>query len=109
MKMVKINREGFWYSKYEPYLPKPVPNLKPWKGQKKFLAALDKAESKARESRFKGSSKCRICGCTNGSADYKLDFWQWPDGLRHYIEKHNVRPSLAFQEFILGREIGKDG
>lgn len=59
-------------------------------------------------ARYKGSSTCRCCGNTNGSGDYKSDGWVWPEGLHHYIAKHNVRPSLAFQEFILGRQIGED-
>lgn len=101
-------REGFWHSKYEPLLPKPVPNDKPWKGQRVLLEALSEKQSKLRMSRYKGSSKCRCCGITNGSGDYKLGAWVWPEGLAHYIKAHNVRPSLAFQEFILGRQLGDE-
>jgi hypothetical protein len=26
--------------------------------------------------------------------------WRWPEGFAHYVEEHNVRPSLAFQMLI---------
>lgn len=100
-----LNREGFWYSKYEPLLPKPVPNDKPWKGQSQFLKALIKVESKLSPLRYKGWSTCRVCKKHNGSTEYRKNGWAWPDGLAHYILEHNVRPSLAFQEFILGEPL----
>lgn len=105
--MAVNNREGFWYSKYEPYLPKPVENEKPWKGQKAFTAALIKKQSKAGVKRYRGWSTCRLCGEHNGSTEYVASGWVWPVGFKHYVEKHNVRPSLAFQEFILGHEVGE--
>jgi hypothetical protein len=51
---------------------------------------------------YRGSSTCRICGIRNGYREFNIAGWQWPSGFRHYIEAHNVRPSLAFQEFIIG-------
>lgn len=27
--------------------------------------------------------------------------WEWPSGFEHYVREHNVRPSWAFQSFIL--------
>ena len=100
-----VNREGFWWSKYEPHLPAPHAKKRPWKGQADFLAALRKVESGLHGQHFKGGSKCRVCGCVNGSSEYKAEFmkstWEWPSGFAHYVKAHNVRPSLAFQEFIL--------
>jgi hypothetical protein len=29
-----------------------------------------------------------------------LNDWVWPSGYKHYIEDHEVQPSLAFQEFV---------
>lgn len=101
--MCKISlREGFWYSKYEPLLPIPLPLEKSWKGKKDFLENLKKKESKARTARYKGWSTCRICGVNNGSEEFSSDGWIWPQGFAHYVKEHNVRPSLAFQEFICG-------
>lgn len=104
---VQTLREGFWRSEREPTLPSPHGLDKPWKGKRKFLAALAKVEKRAHASHYKGSSNCRICDKRNGSATYEYDGWQWPSGYRHYVEVHNVRPSLAFQEFILGYYLGE--
>lgn len=95
-------REGFWYSKYEPELPRPRPRDHPWLGQHAFLAAYDSILAHVESQLYKGFSSCRICGlCPNGSATFVLEGWHWPSGFRHYVEEHNVRPSLAFQEFVL--------
>jgi len=101
--MKLLHREGFWYSKYYKYLPKPVPREKPWKGKKEFLKALQMIGELAKIKYYKGWSNCRICGCKNGSTECEFNGWVWPSGLKHYIEEHNVRPSLAFQEFVLGK------
>ncbi len=51
-------------------------------------------------ARYRGSSTCRLCGCQNGSAEYRLvvgDKWVvWPEGARHYIEQHSVLPDPKF-------------
>lgn len=103
-----ILREGFWSSEDEPYFPTPEGGL-PWKGKKRFLKALARAQKQAHSDAYKGSSNCRLCDRRNGSETYELDGWRWPSGYAHYIEEHNVRPSLAFQEFILGYYLDGDG
>ncbi len=100
-------REGFFHSKDEPELPKACGSTSTWKGRKAFLTALGRVEasSMVHEKHYKGDSKCRCCGTKNGSAENSLRYfgmmWIWPGGFRHYVELHNLRPSLAFQEFIL--------
>lgn len=107
MKKLQVNREGYWKSDEEPLLPKPVANEKPWKGKAVFLKALAATEATASGlSKYKGHSICRICGERNGSGEYQSRGWVWPDGLRHYVKAHNVRPSLAFQEMVLGKRLG---
>jgi hypothetical protein len=98
-------REGFWWTGDGSLLPKPTPSDKPWEGKKKFLDALYKAEKKAKVTHYKGFSDCRICNRSNGRSEFTYQDWTWPVGLRHYIAHHNVRPSLAFQEFILNEEL----
>lgn len=49
-------------------------------------------------------SLCRICGRLNGCSEFTLGEWQWPSGLRHYVEQHNVKPSDEFIEFILNNQ-----
>lgn len=104
-----VLREGFWRNE-EPEtkgLPRPCARPKPFVGQRAFLAALSCVENhdRTRTSHAKGWSDCRCCGCKNGSAEFKLNAlgatWAWPAGYAHYVSTHNVRPSLAFQEWII--------
>jgi hypothetical protein len=111
-----INHEGFWWSKDEPHLPKPIALPYKWVGRKAFLQSLRRTEARidthkiGRVSECKGSSWCRICEEKNGSKEYSLSFmesiWEWPAGYLHYIKAHNVRPSQAFQEFIMAVDAG---
>jgi hypothetical protein len=47
-----------------------------------------------------GYSYCRLCGCENGSESFSLENWEWPQGFRHYLVDHLVRPSPEFDLFI---------
>ncbi len=97
-------REGFWASEHEPNLPK-VSEGEPWAGIEEFLHLLEITERSAKRITYRGWSYCRICNEANGSCEFYVDGWTWPSGYRHYIQDHNVRPSSAFQEFILGKEV----
>lgn len=105
-KETQLLREGFFYSEREYELPVVAHSHEPWFGQVEFLNALSKTEIKLNPLRYKGYSTCRCCGQSNGSTEFRKDGWAWPEGLAHYVRHHNYRPSLAFQEFILGRKLG---
>ena len=104
--MKSVRKEGFWYEGSGSSLPKPIALTEPWKNKSKFLKALSGLESRVREHgrirRYKGGSICRICECRNGSTEFEFKGWTWPVGFEHYVEAHNVQPSLAFQKFVLG-------
>jgi hypothetical protein len=98
-------KEGFWYSKDEPNLPKPkqMRETSEWVSRgkpRKFFILLSRVERKARCKGCKGSSICRICKNRNGSCTFFYKNWEWPDGLMHYIKNHNVKPSREFIQFI---------
>lgn len=115
--------EGFWHNKIEinDGLPIPVANEKPWKSQDLFLKALTLIESELLRVHainidnynnhrplieenvisYRGFSFCRICEKTNCSREFLIDDWRWPEGFRHYIEQHSVKPSGEFISFIL--------
>lgn len=101
-----VHREGFWKSTEEPGLPLPIAREKAWVGRKAFLIALGTVESSPRvvTNNYRGWSRCRCCEAHNGSAEYTVAYggaiWRWPSGFQHYVEVHNVRPSVAFEEFI---------
>ena len=96
-------REGFWHNPNVPdNLPSPWGHGEPMEGLAAFLEALNYAEAWAEVTRYRGPSKCRLCGCSNGSTEFNLRGWTWPVGYCHYISWHNVRPSPEFQAFIEG-------
>lgn len=98
--------EGFWHSEGEPWFPKPEAHTDEMPRKSLFLDMLSKAEAKSKEDgqtqHYRGFSRCRICGIINGSTEHRTKGWKWPEGYRHYLDVHNVRPSLAFQMAIMG-------
>lgn len=48
-----------------------------------------------------GMSPCRICGQSNGSAEYTDGTLAWPEGLSHYVREHSVRLPPSIEEHIL--------
>lgn len=95
------NREGFWYSKYEPDLPMPEPTTWNANARNKFLVNLLAVEGKAVKHYYRGGSTCRICQChPNGSITYEYRDWTWPEGYMHYITEHKVKPSPEFEKFV---------
>lgn len=93
-------REGFWRWQHEPDLPMPIANAMPWEGQAEFLRRLSAVEDAANFLQAKGWSTCRVCDRPNGSREFRTAGAEWPEGLRHYVETHNVRPSKAFTDYI---------
>jgi len=53
---------------------------------------------------YRGLSMCRICNKKNGYKEYVLEISDrivnWPEGFRHYVEVHDVRPTDEFLETI---------
>lgn len=92
--------EGYWRQTKEEAssgLPWPVPT--PGWGEREFLQKLTLVEATASVDSYRGWSNSRLTGQHNGSREYSLKGWRWPEGLRHYIE-HGVKPSQDFIDFI---------
>lgn len=95
--------EGFWYSKHTPNFPVPTPAPWPYSVPKEtFLKELRDVERKTEKIYYRGWSNCRICDKRNGTFTHDMGEWRWPEGYIHYIEEHNVVPSLDFVIFIAG-------
>lgn len=92
-------REGFWQSSMEPDLPMPVADVD-WPERDAFLGRFAKAESMARKLAYRGMSRCRVCGKTNGCQTMSLNGWEWPSGFLHYVRDHGVKPSDDFIAFV---------
>lgn len=55
---------------------------------------------------FLGLSICRFCCVPNGSSEQTDGTYYWPEGLTHYLEKHDVRPPQRFVGHVLrGSEV----
>jgi hypothetical protein len=98
----KIPRyEGYWKSSLHADEDLPWPQAEPkWPQRAAFLRALDGAEAEAQRVSYRGFSNCRLCGCRNGSQSFRLNVWEWPQGLRHYVADHEVRLSPEFEVFV---------
>eukprot|EP01113_Clastostelium_recurvatum_P030493 TRINITY_DN3709_c1_g1_i2.p1 TRINITY_DN3709_c1_g1~~TRINITY_DN3709_c1_g1_i2.p1 ORF type:complete len:316 (+),score=60.10 TRINITY_DN3709_c1_g1_i2:106-1053(+) len=115
MKRVHESRslyEGFWGSAWG----QPQKGDQPWEGQQDFLDKLTQLEKIVPTIQYRGFSWCRFvhdgCSCKkNGSREFqdktgfnnKVPGWTvvWPEGFRHYIEAHNLRPTQEFIDYVL--------
>lgn len=55
---------------------------------------------------YRGISKCRICGDSNGSEEYivtwnKKEIYTIPSGYLHYVQNHSVKPPQDFIDFCV--------
>ena len=121
-------REGYWADDQDPkkdsYKGKyPWPVASSFTEKDAFLAKLTEVEqhlqklekSKKRDDEdfvihYRGLSKCRICKIHNGAKEYVLKFSKfakvnWPEGFRHYVEAHEIKPSERFVEIIMAAQI----
>ena len=93
--------EGYWYGKYCPEYPKPIPNVLNDEQAKEIYDLILIKERDAFLRRFKGWSTSRITGEKLGSTEHQTDEWTWPcDFAKHYVLDHKVKPTDEFLEYI---------
>ncbi len=100
--------EGYWWSEFTPEYPKPEHSHDMHVQKQEILHAMEKLEGfnmRVRKRHFKGFSRCRCCGISNGSTEYEYKGWRWPQGLKHYVDGHNIVPSKEFCKEVLGIEL----
>lgn len=98
----KLIKVGYWYSEYEPDLPRPQENSNTLT-QKQTDEVIEYLRLFTVFNSYRGFSKCRICNIHNGSVDHTDGRHMWPSGLAHYLEEHNVGLPKEFTDSILGR------
>lgn len=113
----KTQLEDYWASSKDPETdmykgeyPWPKEESQPAPNQSLLLRQMAWVETnKATQHLCYGFSWCRLCGDDkpNGSWEYSFAGFTWPSGLMHYIMKHNVRPSIAFQNMIANETKGQ--
>ena len=78
---------------------------KKWLYSDEFIKKIKILESVLKKSdkflKFENDKKCKLCDEYKSTGTYKLNKYIWEDILSHYIDKHNIRPSEEFIDFIL--------
>jgi hypothetical protein len=89
---------GYWRSDHTLDWPNVADFVDPdWDEDSRRLT-IDYLQSGALARRFWGVSYCRLCGAENGHAELTDGEWLWPEGLAHYLERHEVRLPDEFVE-----------
>ena len=57
-----------------------------------------------KKKKYESSSAkpCVFCGKKTNAKLFSHRDWMWPDGVVHYMKKHNIEPSAEFKDFIYG-------
>lgn len=100
MKLIKV---GYWKSEDEPHLPDPT-TLGQIDPTVKYLVLQYLSKGKTHIA-WKGYSNCRFkCGIPShkmGSTCRTDGTYQWPEGLYHYVDEHNVTLPQDFITHIM--------
>jgi hypothetical protein len=97
----ELTKVGFWWSKEESHLPFPVIAKKGHYSDESIenFRKLDELSTKCESIKnndyvrcvhYRGLSTCRLCNESNGSREFAFNGYTWPEGLAHYVLKHNV-------------------
>ena len=107
---IPYNYEHLWRTPDKKYddsnklLPAPKEG-KIWSGQLSFVTKLNETNlymiKYDKYTKFQNPTDCLICGKKNiKNYFFKIEDVMWDDGLLHYIEKHNVKPTDKFIDLI---------
>ena len=92
---VKLKEVGFWQGDDEPYTIDPHDLVDPSWEKSNRGKIIEYLKNGHVVDNYFGYSWCRFkCGIDDssmGDADLTDGEWIWPEGLFHYIEKHNVK------------------
>jgi hypothetical protein len=81
--------------------PYPQGNIKKWSGQDQFLEQLSNKEKNIKLLETNRNKNCLLCNKKNiNKGKYNDAEFIWEDGLKHYIEIHNIKPTDEFIEFV---------
>lgn len=64
---------------------------------------------KNKYEKYSDPKDCLLCGAKNVTTKrYRLLNIMWEDGIEHYINVHNIEPSIQFKQFILSKKNGEN-
>ena len=85
--------------------PYPKINKLYWGNKKDVIEKLKSLNNQSYEE-YKTKNACLICGTIDITTKrYTLNNISWDDSLLHYIEDHNIEPSIQFKEFIFSKNV----
>lgn len=65
-------------------------------------------DEKKRYAEYDKPKDCLLCDVRNVTTKkYRYSNFMWEDGLAHYVERHNIEPSIQFKEFLLSKTLTK--
>jgi hypothetical protein len=128
MNIIKFNEkkykyESFWREDKEKkitdafgdLLPYPEENEKKWQNQDLFFGKLKETEENLkRRNKFVKYEKekykdCLLCDQKNITKGlYEINKIRWEEGLKHYIEVHNIKPSDKFIDTVFRFRVGNE-
>jgi hypothetical protein len=96
---------GFWFSDFEPELPRPDLLVGAGYDENVRSTLLRYLERGQVFQSYRGHSSCRFrCGVPSeqmGSRDFTDGQWVWPEGLSHYIRRHDIPLPAEFVSVAL--------
>lgn len=98
--------EGYWRrteEKDDTGLPFPVIQDVESYDRSAFMEVLQLLEDKADRQHYRGWSMHRLTNKPNGSIEFTLNDWSWPEGYKYYILM-GVPPSQKFYAFVMKQE-----
>lgn len=94
---------GYWYSDQDSDLPDPRDFVSDsWSADERAVV-VEYLDAVSVAIRWRGLSRCRICGTSTGSTCISDNSYAWPEGLSHYVREHGVRPPSAFVDHAVAR------
>jgi hypothetical protein len=117
----KYRTECFWRSKKASterdskgeLFPYPIEQKNPWVDMNNFVFRLTIInrfmDDKHKYEKYDEPKDCLLCEQRKiTTRRYIFDDLMWEDGLLHYVEVHNIEPSLNFKRFVFSNLLNED-
>lgn len=96
----QIKYVGFWKGYDSKWTEMPIEDSATC-NQTNIINKITKLQKIANETQYRGYSCCRLCDFEyNGSKEYAIGKFVWPEGYLHYIEVHNVAIDEEFAKYV---------
>jgi len=101
----KLALIGYWLGPFSPGWPDVRKSVDPDWDDDERKAVIGHLRNGRLFRGFLGLSNCRFCSCYNGADELTDGSYCWPEGLAHYLERHQVSlPPLFVEHVVLGRQ-----